>query len=104
MYGSGGVTATLSAAGATGSVLFAEVVGGGSVALGTGNLVAGTAMFGVGGLGAGTHTLIAAYAGDGTYAGAQSSAFAVTVTPLALGAVPDAVAMLYGQAVPALTG
>ena len=104
-YGSGTVTATLSATGtATGSVSFVDTVSGAPVALGTAALTANVASESTASLAAGAHTLVATYAGDATHAAAQSAPLAMTVTPLTLTATPDPVTILYGQPVPALTG
>jgi hypothetical protein len=105
-YGSGTVTATLSTVlPATGSVTLAEDMGGTAITLGTAILNAGDlASFDISPLPAGTHRIVATYPGDATHGAAQSSALAVTVTPLTVSAMPAAVAILYGQAVPPLNG
>ena len=104
-YGSGSVTASLNAGGAaTGQVTFLEVGNGSSTVLGTGTLAANAAMVSLSGLAAGQHHIVATYAGDGTHAAAESSTAPVTVSPLALTATPATPAMVYGAAVPALSG
>jgi len=104
-YGSGMVTATLMGAGsATGSVTFLDISGGAMVTLGTAQLSAGTASLSAGALAAGAHSLMATYAGDATHGAAQSAVLALTVTPLGVTATANAASMLYGQAVPALSG
>lgn len=106
VYGSGLLTATLTAVGsATGTVTFQDGSGGvpvtlGSAALGPG----GVASFSLAGLAAGAHSIVATYAGDATHAAVQSQALGVMVTPLGVTATPNPAQMLYGQAVPALTG
>ena len=100
-YGSGAVTATLSGAGnATGSVIFMDA----SLTAGVVSLSGGSATLSTSALAAGLHSIVAVYGGDATHGGAQSSALALSVTPLSLTAAPNAVAILYGQAIPALSG
>ena len=104
-YGSGVVTATLSGTGsATGSVTFLDTSGGTMAALGTANLSADAATFSTGGLAAGVHSIVATYAGDATHPAAQSSALALTVTPLGATVVASPASILYGQPIPVLTG
>ena len=55
-------------------------------------------------LAAGAHSLVATYAGDATHGAAQSSALAMTVTPLAVTIAPNPASILYGQAIPPLSG
>lgn len=104
VYGSGSVTAELSNGTATGSVTFLDTSSGTAVTLGTAGLSAGAANFSTGMLTAGAHSLMATYAGDASHEAAQSPSLALAVTPLGVTATPDAAAMLYGQAVPALNG
>jgi sugar lactone lactonase YvrE len=104
-YGSGAVTATLSGTGsATGSVTFLDSSSGTMVTLGTASLGAGAATFSTGGLAAGVHSIVATYAGDATHPAAQSSALALTVTPLGATVVASPVSILYGQTIPVCTG
>jgi hypothetical protein len=104
-YGSGSVTATLSGAGnATGSVTFLDATGGAMTTLGTAALSTDSASFSTSALAAGMHSIVATYADDATQGAAQSSALALTVTPLGITATANAAAMLYGEAVPALSG
>lgn len=105
-YGSGTVTASLTAPTlATGSVTFLDTTGGTAVTLGSATLSAtGTASLNTATLSAGTHTLVATYPGDSTHASAQSSTLAITVTPLAVTAMPNTATILYGQPVPQLSG
>jgi sugar lactone lactonase YvrE len=105
-YGSGTVTATLSAASpATGRVTFLDTSGGTASTLGTAALSAtDTASLNTTTLAAGTHSLVAVYSGDATHAAAQSSAFAITVTPLAVTATANPESIVYGQPVPVLGG
>ena len=105
-YGSGTVTATLSASSlATGSVTFLDTSGGGAATVGTASLGAtDTASLNTATLAAGLHSLVAVYPGDATHAVAQSSAFAIMVTQLAVTATANPVAIVYGQPVPVLGG
>ena len=100
-YGTGAATATLAASPATGTLTFFD---GGSQTLGTAALNANAATFSLGGLAAGQHQLSATYAGDASHGGAQSGVVALTVAPAALMATPNPVSLVYGQAIPALTG
>ena len=103
-YGSGTVTATLSV-NVTGSLTFLDTSNGTPVTLGSNSLGAtGIATFSTGTLAAGTHSLIAAYGGDATHSAAQSSAITLTVAPLAITAAPNPASLLYGQAIPSLSG
>jgi sugar lactone lactonase YvrE len=105
-YGSGALTATVSGGGgnATGSVIFLELSGGATTQLGSAVLVSGSASYALGALGAGVHTIFATYGGDANHGAAQSSALAVTVTPLGLVAAVSPASILYGQAAPVLGG
>jgi sugar lactone lactonase YvrE len=104
-YGSGTVTAALSAgASATGSVTFLDTSGGQATTLGTAALSGGSAAFNIGALSAGAHSIVAMYAGDASHAAAQSSALALTVTPLSVTATASPASILYGEAIPALSG
>jgi len=104
-YGSGSVTATLATStNATGSVTFLDTSGGTQTTLGTAGLSSDAASFSTSMLAAGAHSIVATYAGDATHSAAQSSALAMTVTPLAVTAAPNPVSVLYGQAIPALSG
>jgi sugar lactone lactonase YvrE len=105
-YGSGTVTATLSVASpATGSITFLDTSGGTATTLGTAALNAtNTASLNTATLAAGAHSLVAVYPGDATHAAAQSSAFAITVTPLAVTATANPASIVYGQPVPVFGG
>jgi hypothetical protein len=105
VYGSGSVTATLATStNATGSVTFLDTSGGTQTTLGAAVLNSDAATFSTSTLAAGAHSIVATYAGDATHSAAQSSALAMTVTPLAVTAAPNPVSVLYGQAIPALSG
>ncbi len=104
-YGSGEVTATLSAAtNATGSITLLDASGGTQNILGTASLNSDSASFSTATLSAGAHNLVATYAGDASHTAAQSSALAVTVTQLAITATANAASIVYGQAIPTLGG
>jgi hypothetical protein len=104
-YGTGAVTATLSGGvNATGSVTFADLVGGQPVPLGAAALSGGVATFSTEALAAGAHSIVASYAGDASHAAAQSPALALTVTPASVTAAANPATILYGQAAPALGG
>ena len=100
-YGTGAATATLAASPATGAVTFFDQ---GSQTLGAAALSANAASFSLVGLAAGQHQLSATYAGDASHGGAQSGVVALTIAPAALTATPNPVSLVYGQAIPALTG
>lgn len=99
-YGTGSVTATLLASPATGTVTFLE--GGQTVA--TRALAGNVATLSTALLGAGVHRLTATYGGDAGHAAAGSAEFVLGVSPVILTVLVDAVAVVYGQAIPALTG
>jgi sugar lactone lactonase YvrE len=104
-YGNGSVTATLATAtDATGSITFLDASGGTQTTLGATSLNSDAASFSTAALSAGAHSLIATYAGDVSHPAAQSSALAVTVTPLAITAAANPVSIFYGQAIPPLSG
>ena len=104
-YGSGSITATLAGgSSATGSITFLENSGPSPVPLATVPLTSGSAVLNTASLSAGSHSLIAQYAGDITHNSAQSQAFTITISPLALNAELSSTTVLYGQTVPVLTG
>jgi sugar lactone lactonase YvrE len=104
-YGSGAVTATLTTSStATGSVTFLDTSGGTQITLGTASLNSDSATFSTATLAAGAHSIVATYAGDAGHSAAQSSALAMTVTPLAVTIAPNPVSILYGQPIPPLSG
>ena len=105
VYGSGSITATLATSStATGSVTFLDTSGGAQTTLGTAGLISDSASFSTATLATGAHNLVATYAGDAGHGAAQSSALAMTVTPLAVTIAPNPVSILYGQAIPPLSG
>ena len=104
-YGSGSITATLATSStATGSVTFLDTSSGTHTTLGTAGLNSDSATFSTATLTAGAHSIVATYAGDATHSAAQSSALAISVSPLAVAAAPNPASILYGQAIPALSG
>jgi len=104
-YGSGSVTATLTAATtASGSVTFLDTNGGTQTTLGMSVLNSDVATYSTSALAAGVHSIVATYAGDATHVAAQSSALGVTVMPLDVTATPNAASILYGQALPTFSG
>jgi sugar lactone lactonase YvrE len=103
-YGSGTVTATISAP-ASGSVTFLDANGSAPITLGLVTLdPAGSATLSLGSLPAGSHTLTAIYPGDSTHSAAQSQTLAITITPHAVVATASPISILYGQTVPVLAG
>ena len=105
VYGSGSVTATLTTSStATGSVTFLDTSGGTQSTLGAASLNSDAATISTYTLAAGAHSLVAIYPGDATHSAAQSSALAMTVTPLAVTIAPNPASILYGQAIPPLSG
>ena len=100
-YGTGAVTATLAASPATGTVTFFD---GGGQTLGAASLSANAAVFPLGGLGAGSHRLSATYTGDASHGAAQSGVTSLTIALAPLTATPNPVSLVYGQAIPGLTG
>lgn len=70
-------TATVTGAGATGTVTFKD----GVTTLGTQALSGGTATFNTTSLAAGSHSITAEYSGDGTFNGSTSNAVSTTVNP-----------------------
>jgi len=104
-YGNGSITATLATSStATGSVTFLDTSGGTQTTLGTASLNTDSATISTSALAAGAHSLVATYAGDASHGAAQSSALAIAVTPLAVNISANPVSILYGQAIPALSG
>lgn len=104
-YGSGSVTATLATStNATGSVTFLEDSGGTLITLGAAGLNSDSASFNTSALVAATYNLSATYAGDASHSAAQSAVLVMTVSPLGITAAVNPAAILYGQAIPALSG
>jgi sugar lactone lactonase YvrE len=105
VYGSGAVTVDLTASGiATGSIALVDSSNPAVTLQAASVSSTGLTTLSIGTLAAGAHTLVAVYSGDGTHQSSQSAALTVTVTPLPVTGAPTAVSILYGQAVPALSG
>ena len=100
LYGTGAVTARLVASPATGSITFFDA----SQSLGTAILSANVAVLPTSTLSAGAHRLFATYLGDTVHPPAQSAVLTVNISPAPAVATPNAIAILYGQPVPPLTG
>jgi len=81
-----------------------DTSGGTQTTLGTAVRNSDAATFSTSTLAAGAHSIVATYAGDATHSAAQSSALAIAVSPLAITAAPNPASILYGQAIPALSG
>ena len=106
VYGTGQLVASLaSSTTATGFLSFTLLDISTAVAT-TSNvpLTANAASFDITALSVGSYSLIASYTGDPTHPSTQSQPMAFRVLPRPLIATPDAVTILYGQAIPALTG
>ena len=103
-YGSGTLTATLAASPATGSVTFFDLTSGTPVTLGSVALSTNAAVLSTATLAAGAHRLQATYAGDTIHSAAESTVLPLQINPAALTVVPASVSLVYGQAVPALSG
>lgn len=104
LYGTGQLTATLASVDATGSITFTllDSATANGTTLGTAPLTGSTAAFDTSVLPVGTYSVLAAYSGDHPAAQSQPLSFSVTPRPITL--TPDAITLLYGQAVPVLTG
>jgi len=102
VYGTGSLTATFANAGktGTGTVTLLE----GTTTLGTGTLSSNSTTLTIPPLAVGTHNLVATYPGDSNNPAVASGIFVLTVTPLGITATANAVSVLYGQPIPALTG
>ncbi|WP_353061998.1 Ig-like domain repeat protein [Tunturibacter psychrotolerans] len=103
-YGTGQLTATLATSPATGTVTFFETVNTTTKILGSSPVVSNTATLSTTTLAAGAYNLTATYSGDQTHPSAQSPALALTITPLQLTATIAPISLLYGQAIPNLSG
>jgi sugar lactone lactonase YvrE len=106
VYGTGTLTATFSNGGqtATGLVTFYDGEGASPATIGSASLSSNTASISTSLLSAGTHYVVASYAGDANDAAITSGVFVYVVTPASLTAVANPVSLLYGQAIPKLTG
>lgn len=104
VYGTGQLTAMLASPDATGSITFTLLnpATASGTTLSTVPLAASTAVFDTSALPVGTYSVLAAYSGDHPPAQSQPLTFSITPRPLTL--TPDAITLLYGQPIPALTG
>jgi sugar lactone lactonase YvrE len=107
-YGTGQLTATLaSTPNATGAITFfdtTDATTGTTSTLGTAALTANIATLPTTTMPAGQHNLTAIYAGDQAHSSAQSSGLVLTITPRQLNATIAPITLLYGQAVPGISG
>jgi sugar lactone lactonase YvrE len=104
-YGSGTLTAQLDESpGGTGAVTLLDLVAGTAITIFQTTLQTNSATLSTASLAAGMHSLRAVYPGDPTHPAAESTAHALTVSPLTLAAAIAPATMLYGAAVPAFTG
>jgi sugar lactone lactonase YvrE len=103
-YGTGQLTATFASTtnAATGTVTFLDTTN--NTTLGTATLVSNSATLPTTTLSAGQHNITATYAGDQTHLSAQSSGLALTITPRQLSATITPTTLLYGQAIPGISG
>ncbi len=106
MYGTGSLTATFSNNGqtATGQVTFYDGEGANPGIIGQATLAGNAAAINTSTLPAGTHYIVATYAGDSKNSAIGSGVFVYVVTPAPLTAVANGLNLLYGQAIPALSG
>jgi len=106
VYGTGSLTANFSNNGqtATGQVTFYDGEGANPAMIGQVALAANAAVINTGALAAGTHYIVASYAGDAKNSAITSGVFVYVITPAPLTAVANGVSLLYGQAIPALSG
>jgi hypothetical protein len=105
VYGAGQLTATIaSPTPASGSITFFDTASGTTTTLGTAALANNIATLPTTALPAGLHNLTATYTGDHTHNAAQSSTFALTITPQQLTASIAPITLLYGQPIPGISG
>ncbi|HEY0797081.1 MAG TPA: Ig-like domain repeat protein [Acidisarcina sp.] len=106
VYGSGQLTARFKngANTATGSVSFVDVTDPAQVVTATVPIVGSIAILNTAGLAVGSHLILAAYQGDAQNPAATSGAYVLVVTRAPLTAAATNITMLYGEAVPPLTG
>lgn len=103
VYGSGQITASLaSPTNATGKITFTFLSP--SAATANDSLAANAANLDTKTLAAGAYTVIASYAGDSSHPSVQSSPLSFRIDPRPVIAAPNSITLLYGQAIPVLTG
>lgn len=100
VYGGGSLSASLGGGAGVGSVRLLE----GSAVVGSAVLVGDVAIFSTGALAAGGHVLQASFTGDAGHGPLQSNLLSLAVTRAPAVATPDAVTVVYGTVVPALSG
>ncbi len=88
---------------ATGAITFIDTTPAGTSSLGTSPLTSNIAIFSTATLPAGLHNLTATYAGDQTHTAAQTSTFALTISPQQLTAPIAPITVIYGQPIPAIS-
>ena len=100
-YGSGTVTAHLTASGsATGTVALVE----GGAVLASAPVIGNGANLSTAAIAAGAHTVAVLYSGDSTHAASVSVTEMLTVSPAALSVTVNPVNTVYGAVIPVLTG
>jgi sugar lactone lactonase YvrE len=106
VYGTGTLTAAFSNGTNTGTgrVTFYDGLGANPVVIGSALLSGNSAPISASALSAGTHDIVASYAGDANNAPITSGVYVFVVTPAQLSAVANTLSLLYGQAIPTLTG
>jgi len=106
VYGTGSLTATFSNNGVTGAglVTFYDGTGAGPATIGSTSLTSNSATVSTATLSAGTHSIVASYAGDANNPAIVSGVYVLTIAPAQLTAIAGSVNLLYGQAIPTLTG
>ncbi len=106
IYGTGSLTANFSNNGQTGTgqVTFYDGEGANPLLIGHAALTGNTAVVNTSTLAAGTHYMVANYAGDSKNSAISSGVFVYVITPAPLTAVANGASLLYGQAIPALSG
>lgn len=106
VYGTGSLTANFSnnSQAATGQVTFYDGEGASPAMIGKAALTGNAATISTSTLAAGTHYIVASYAGDAKNNPISSGVFVYVITPAPLTAVATGVNLLYGQAIPTLTG
>jgi sugar lactone lactonase YvrE len=107
-YGTGSITATLSTnTSATGLITFLGTSNAATTTLASMPLASSTpnptAALNTSNLSAGLYNITATYAGDQTHSSAQSSTFALTISPRQLIAALAPITLLYGQPIPTIT-
>jgi sugar lactone lactonase YvrE len=107
-YDTGSITATLSTSTpATGLITFLATSNAATTTLASVPLAASipnpTAALNTSTLPAGLYNITATYAGDQTHSSAQSSTFALTISPRQLTAALAPITLLYGQPIPTIT-